>query len=198
MDYAILAAPDPELLSAAARLHLAALSDRSFITLFGERFLKEIYRGLIERRIGFLVIARDTAGLAGFVLACTESARLMSVVTGSPLMFARLMAARVIRHPRSFRKVLETAFYGRRERSVLTAELLVIAVEPRYRSTGVGRALLGELRAELRSRGVAGYKVTVHAEMIAANRFYVENGLRLAGSFRLYGVRWNLYADELE
>jgi len=55
----------------------------------------------------------------------------------------------------------------------------------------------GELRNELRARGIDAYKVTVHEEMSDANRFYAENGLRLAGGFRLYGVRWNVYVDQL-
>lgn len=197
MEYAILESPDPEVLREAARLHIGSLSERSFITAFGEPFLVQLYTGLVERRIGFLVVARDDGGLAGFVLACLDSGRLMSLVAGSPLTFARIVAPTLLRRPWLVAKVVETAFYGRRERSDVAAELLVIAVEPAHRSAGVGRRLLSALRAELRSRGIMAYKVTVHDEMATANRFYVENGLRWSGSFRLYGVRWNLYLDDL-
>ena len=197
MEYAVVAAPDPELLRDAVFLHHEALSYRSFITAFGPRFLALLYRGLLRRGDGFLVVATEAGSLVGFILACTDSARLLSAVARSPLEVASVIVPALVRHPRLLTKLVQTLGYASRQSITVPAELLVIAVVPERRSSGIGRRLLAELRTELRARGIDAYKVTVHEEMAGANRFYAENGLRLAGGFRLYGVHWNLYVDQL-
>jgi len=197
VEYAVVTTPDPQLLRDAVSLHHDALSHRSFITAFGPRFLALLYRGLLRRGEGFLVVATDEGSLVGFILACTDSARLMSAVAESPLEVASIIVPALFRHPRLITKLLQTIRYGSHQGVSVPAELLVIAVVIERRSSGIGRRLLAELRTELRARDIGGYKVSVHEEMAGANRFYAENGLRLARRFRLYGVRWNLYLDQL-
>jgi len=198
MEYMIIRAADPRLLRQAAALHHDTLSDRSFITALGERFLLRLYEGLLERDLGFLVVARDGERLRGFILACTDSGRLLSVVARAPIAFAASIIPALVRRPWSVGRLVETALYGRRERSRVAAELLVIAVDAEVRSIGIGRRLLTELRRELAARGISTYRVTVHEAMADANRFYAANGLRLSTTFRLYGVRSNLYVDEFD
>ena len=197
VEYTVVAKPEPELLDDVASLHHGALSYRSFITDFGPRFLTVLYRGLLSRGDGFLLVATEDGSLVGFILACTDSTRLLSAVLGSPFEVASIILPALVRSPRRLTKLIQTLRYGSRRRVPIPAELLVIAVVPERRSTGVGRRLLTELRAEFRARGIDAYKVTVHEQMADANHFYSENGLHMAGQFRLYGVPWNLYVDRL-
>ena len=197
MDYRVVTVPGPQLLRDAVSLHHEALSHRSFITAFGPRFLTLLYLGLLRRGDGFLVVATEREQLVGFILASTDSSRLMSAVARSPLRLATTILPVLVRHPPLVAKLVQTLAYGRRRRDAVPAELLVIAVAPERRSSGIGRRLVAQLRSELRGRGIDAYRVTVHADMAGANHFYAENGLRLSGDFRLYGVSWNVYVDHL-
>ena len=198
MQYSILREPDRELLRQAVRLHHEALSYRSFITSFGEEFLLRVYEGILEMGLGFLVIAKEGPTLAGFILACTDSARLMSVVARRPLRFAPIMVARFLRRPDTLPKLLQTLLYSKREGSDVAAELVVIAVSAQLRSAGIGKRMLCALDGEFLVRGIDTYKVTVHEEMAASNRFYVQNGMTLDRTFEMYGVTWNLYVQRIE
>lgn len=197
MDYAVVVAPEPELLHDVVWLHHTALSYRSFITAFGPRFLTVLYRELLRRDNGFLVVATEDGALVGFILACPDSTRLLSAVVRSPFQVGSIIVPALLRSPRLLTKLIETLRYGGRLRVPIRSELLVIAVVPGRRSAGIGRQLLTTLRAELRTRGIDAYKVTVHEQMADANRFYADNGLAMVDGFRLYGVRWNLYVDRL-
>lgn len=198
MDYAVVVAPEPELLHDVVSLHHAALSYRSFITAFGPRFLTVLYRGLLRRGDGFLVVATEDGALIGFILACTDSTRLLSTVARSPFEVVSIIVPAVLRDPRLLTRLVETLRYGKRLHAPVPAELLVIAVVPGRRSSGIGRQLLATFRAELRRRGIDAYTVTVHEQMAEANRFYAANGLVMVEGFRLYGVRWNRYVDRVK
>lgn len=196
MEYEVIGSPEPRLLRQLVSLHIEALGDGSTLTRFGEQVLATIYRALAGSGIGFLVLAREDARVAGFVFACTDRDRLLrTVVAREPAQLIASTIRAVLRDPRLVRKVFETALYERRVRLPARAELLVIAVARERRSRGIGARLLGVLREELARRGVSEYAVTVHSAMEDANRFYLENGLRLDRRFRMYGVEWNAYLD---
>lgn len=188
--------PDP-LVAQAVRLHIEALSYRSFLTSLGEGFLRRLYDGLLAGGDAFLVAATEADRLVGFILAVTDSRRLFSFVLRHPLRFGPSVARALLRRPWLLRKVLETLAYPRREGASVPAELVVIAVDADRRSSGIGRELLAGLHRELAARGVDAYKVTVHAAMRDSNRFYLTNGFTLDRTFELYGVPWNLYLRRL-
>ncbi len=184
---------DAALVREAAALHYEALSYRSFITTFGLPFLEQLYGALLDLRVGFLVVAEDQGRFAGFLLACEDSSRLMSVVPRQWYRFLPRMVGPIVRRPALLRNLVQTLSYARREASPVTAELVVIAVRPPFRSQGVGRVLLGELEREFARRGTTAYKVTVHDAMERSNGFYTANGFVLERYFQFYGVTWNLY-----
>ncbi|MBF0569443.1 MAG: hypothetical protein HQL18_01540, partial [Candidatus Omnitrophica bacterium] len=68
MDYRILKGFEKEICWTAAALHDDALSSGGFITSFGRNFLLEIYRVILEDRLGFMVCALDEGRLKGFVI----------------------------------------------------------------------------------------------------------------------------------
>jgi ribosomal protein S18 acetylase RimI-like enzyme len=193
----VLSEPEQANLSEIARLHHAALSYRSFITLFGIEFLERLYFTILERRLGFLIVAHEESRLIGFILASINSARLMSVVWRAPHRFVPLILRAVLRDRKLIRSALETLLYARKEQSDIKAELVVIAAAEGQRGRGVGSAMVRRMEEAFAQRGVSRYKVTVHREMTDANRFYERHGMRVARCFVMYGVEWNLYTKDI-
>ncbi len=68
------------------------------------------------------------------------------------------------------------------------AELLKISVLNKYRRSGIGKALLSHLIAELRRKGVVNLFLEVRSQNYTALKFYKNNG------FLLCGERKNYYA----
>lgn len=122
----------------------------------------------------------------------------MSVVLRAPHLFIPALVTALIRRPRLIAYALETLSYGVKTSGDVHAELIVIAVDPEVRSRGIGRRMLRGLQEELAARGIRRYKVTVHASMADAVRFYEQNGFTLESTFRLYGVAWDLYARAVD
>jgi ribosomal protein S18 acetylase RimI-like enzyme len=197
VEYSIVRAPERVFLQEAARLHHEALSYRSTITAFGEPFLIALYRGLLAEGLGFLIVAHEGERLCGFILGCSDSRRMMSVVPRRWRTFVPIMAPVLVRRPRLIARLAQTLFYSRKEQTDVVAELVVIAVADAMRSQGVGKQMLGVLEREFTRQGIGRYKVTVHDAMEAANRFYLQNGMQLASQFQMYGVQWNLYVRQI-
>jgi ribosomal protein S18 acetylase RimI-like enzyme len=178
----------------AARLHAAALAG-DFLPSLGIPFLTVFYRTAIEHGLGFGFMDFESEQPVGFVFASADTSVLFRRVVrraAFPLGWAALPA--VLRHPSLLLKVAETFLYPRREAAVAeTAELLVIAVDNRKRSQGIGQTLVDELNRAFVKMGVRSYKVTVLQANTGANRFYSRNGFELAGSFHLYQRGWNIY-----
>jgi ribosomal protein S18 acetylase RimI-like enzyme len=197
IEYRTITSFRSDLVDQAARLHSDALSYRSFITLFGEPFLRQLYQALLDDGRAFLVCAAEGETLVGFVLAAEDASGIMRAVLRRWSRFGRIMLPALARRPRLLGKVLQTFLYARKSGTSVPAELIIIAVDKGRRSAGVGARLVAELDREFRGRGVRAYKATVHREMAASNRFYLRNGLVLDRAFTMYGVVWNTYVKTL-
>ncbi|MBI5202351.1 MAG: GNAT family N-acetyltransferase [Elusimicrobia bacterium] len=182
----------------AASLHLRALGYSSFITLFGEEFLFELYRGLLDKGLAFLIVAEEGDRLQGFILGSADGSRLNDAIMSRPFRFGLLMLPAMLRRPGILLKALEIAFYGKKADPSLKAELVVIAVEDSTRSKGLGASLVKALEKKFAAGGVMRYKVTCHEDMTRANEFYRKNGFTMTGCFPLAGFMWNLYVKDVQ
>ncbi|MBI4347052.1 MAG: GNAT family N-acetyltransferase [Elusimicrobia bacterium] len=201
MTLRVVRSADGVLARRAAGLHLRALGYSSFITLFGEEFLFELYRSLLEDGLGFLLAAEEGDRLEGFILGSLEGSRLNQAIFRRPLRFGLLMLPTMLGRPSTIFHALQIALYGKRADRVgdpsAKAELVVIAVEESTRSKGLGARLVAELERVFRESGVSRYKVTCHEDMTRANAFYRKNGFELRGAFPLAGFVWNLYTKDV-
>lgn len=188
--------PDDELIAQAVAIHLASL-DQGLLPSLGGPFLRRVYARLLATRAAFLVVAQEGSRLRGFILGAPDASAVTRAVAGAPHRFAAVLVPAVLRRPSLIVRFVETIAYGLRSADAERAELLVIAIEEGWRGKGIGRRMVEGLEAELRSRGIARYGVTVYRDMEAANRFYLRNGFTLTRSFRLYGVSWNRYERAL-
>jgi ribosomal protein S18 acetylase RimI-like enzyme len=170
---------------AMARLHRESLPD-SFLPTLGDGFLRRLYRALsADPRAVTLVAERDSmvVGFAAGTRSVRGSYRRFLLRDGLGGFIAA--APRLVR-PSVLRRVLETARYPRRADRLPESELLAIAVEDAWRSTGVGRALADRVLDELARLGAPAVKVVVHAENQDAIRFYQRLGFRPAARIAIH------------
>lgn len=202
MKYKVLYDIDEYLLHQAANLHYEALSYRSFITLFGVKFLVELYKTVLIYQLGFFVFSfEDSDGnskITGFTLGCFDSSKLLRSLLRRVFVFIEIILPVLIRQPNLMGKIVETVFYGKKIKSIDSkSELVVIVVEEAWRSKEVGKSLVAEMEREFIANGIKQYKVTVHDEMKKSNAFYLKNQMFKVESFMMYGTRWNIYAKNL-
>ena len=197
MEYKVVYEYNKNLLRQAADLHYEDLSYRSFITSFGRNFLYQLYKGILLCRLGFFVFANSDSRVKGFVLGCTDSTKLMSVIFRRFWIFAKSIIPVILKNPALITKLFETIFYSRKEGVKIKAELLVIAVEAKSRSKSIGSILVEKLNNEFKKQGILEYKVTAHKEMNKSNNFYLKNGMGLLKTFNLYNIPWNIYLKNI-
>jgi GNAT superfamily N-acetyltransferase len=195
IDFIVLDKVDLDLLQEAVSLHIKHLSYRSFITLFGNKFLLELYKDILSERLGFFVFAMDEKKICGFVLGCVNSRQLLGIIKRKLIKYFAIILPILIINLSVIFKLFETLFYVKKENSRVQPELIVIVTDSNYRSAGIGSSLVSALNEEFRKRNIYEYKVTVHDEMKQSNNFYVKNGMTLSNSFIMYGVKWNLYTN---
>jgi GNAT superfamily N-acetyltransferase len=122
------------------------------------------------------LVAEDGRGVVGFATGVPSVGafyRRFGLRHGLP---AALAAAPSLVRPGVLARVLETARYPAAASSLPPSELLSIAVDPRCRQAGVGRALAEAVVEGLARRGAREVKVVVGADNDAANRFYARLG----------------------
>lgn len=198
MEYKIIYHDESDFLKQAARLHYESLSYRSFITSFGENFLYQLYKGILQIHIGFFVCAIQDNQLKGFILGCFDSSKLILVVVKRLYIFFPLIISRIIKNPALMIKLYETLRYTNKSDERIKSELLIIAVKENYRSRGIGTFLIKLLNDEFKKYEIVKYKVTVHKDMHRSNDFYIKTGMKFLKTFYLYNLQWNVYVKNIE
>ena len=189
---------DETIFRRAADLHYSTLSDRSFITLFGKNFLFRLYKAIVVDKLGFFIVATTENELIGFVLGCKDSSELLKIILKRLFSFLQLIVPCVLRNPTIIKRLLETLFYTQKEDINVKAELLIISIDDKFRSQGLGTLLVQRLNHEFLLQNINEYKVTVHKEMTGSNKFYLKNGMQVIKTFTLYNVLWNIYLNRIK
>ena len=78
-------------------------------------------------------------------------------------------------------------------KSLPTAELLSLAVQPKVSRRGIGSALFAQVQEEFRRRGVEWFKVLAADTQKSAIAFYASLGGKVVGSTELGGLRSYVY-----
>lgn len=182
----------------AVDIHVAALSE-DFLPTLGPRFLRTLYHSILALNIGLGFVAVHNDQVCGFVLATVDSESMFKKVlrsSGHRLACAAIGA--VIRQPLLLLRLVETFLYPSKDRRAHTdAELIVIAASQDYRGQGIGTRLVESLDHAFRQLDICNYKVTVHQDKEAANRFYRSLGFQFQYTFTLYQKPWNLYTKHI-
>jgi ribosomal protein S18 acetylase RimI-like enzyme len=172
-----------------ARMHADAMPD-AFLPTLGHGFLTRLYRALATDPTAVVLVAEGADGVVGFAAGVLSVGGFYRRFVRHHGTAAAVVAAPRLADPRVARRVLETVRYPARAAEgvgpVPDAELLSIAVDPAFRASGSGRALVDGVLRGLAERGADHIKVVVGASNEGANHFYERVGFRLAGRLSVH------------
>jgi len=186
-----------DLISEAAKLHVEHLSDHGFLTLFGSKFIMELYKDILKNKSGFFIFATYKKKVCGFVLGSVDSSMMFRIIMKKFPKYLKIIFPFIFRKPQIIPKLFETLFYVNKQHTRIKPELVVIITDSSHRSAGIGSHLVSLLNMEFLKRKVNQYKVTVHDVKERSNNFYLKNGFRFAATFPMYNLKWNMYIKQL-
>ncbi len=179
-----------------AKIHMQSLSD-DFLPSLGVDFLSAFYQGVIGRPKVFGFLDTQKGKISGFVVGTSNMELFFKDTISSNFisLFYHLLLA-LIKKPSIIKNVAETLFYTAKDRGPV-AELVIIAVDNRFRGKGIGKKLVLALEEEMKKRKIKGYKLTVTKRNKAANEFYKSIGFKQFSEFELYNKSWNIITKRI-
>ena len=176
-----------------ACIHADALPD-DFLPSFGAKFLEILHSQLLSSVKVTATGYFENDQLVGFIVGTTNTAQLFSeIFRAGFLRFLPFILKKAITSPTTFKKLLETIFYGQKKSTVASGELIIIAIKSSCRRKGIGRKLFKRLITDFRIQGVHLFQVSTLVNNQSANQFYKRLGGKFNHSFSMYDQRWNLY-----
>lgn len=167
-----------------ANIHKTEISG-GFLSSLSHTFLKRFYLALIESPVSFCVVAKENNRVVGFV-AGTVNVN----VFYKYFLFHYFFQSFFILLPKifsSFKKILETLFYPKKEKSLPHAELLTIAIAREFQGRGIGALILAPFVLEMKKRNVSIFKVVVGEELKSAITFYEKNNFTFVKNISIHG-----------
>ncbi|MGH9019021.1 MAG: GNAT family N-acetyltransferase [Acidimicrobiales bacterium] len=173
----------------AAHLHADAIAE-GFLAALGPRFLTRLYRRIVLSDDAFLLVAESGGRRVGFIAGALDLGALYrrflvrdgigaTLTSLGPLLRSWRLALETLRHGTG-------AGAGAGADSTEAAELLSVAVDPRWRGRHVGSRLVEAFLEELDGRGVGRAQVVVGADNAAAVGLYRAHGFGGDRSFELH------------
>ena len=144
----------------------------------GREFLRSFYSCLLRDRRGLLFVSDHDGRLAGFVAGFFDPARLYRVIAPQRLRAFVAASGCLVGHPIQLRRFLSDLRRARRfdyppdEYSETACELVTIAIQPRLRRRGYGRACIQALFDTAACNGAAQVRVHISSNDAPMAAFY--------------------------
>jgi len=167
-----------------ARLHSAAIST-GFLPTLGIRFMRRLYRALVEYPEAVVLVAEDAHGPIGFVAGVTNTTDFYRYFLRRHGIAASVAAFARVVHPRALKRAIETLGYDSPGVDA-RAELLSMAVISQARGRGIGQQLGSALLTRLRERNAGAVRVVVGMGNESAVRLYRQLGFRNAAIIEIH------------
>jgi ribosomal protein S18 acetylase RimI-like enzyme len=171
----------------------------AFLSTLGDRFLRRLYRALVDDRDAVVVVAENGQGIVGFATGVASVPDFYRRFFRRHGAMAALAAAPHLLRPATIRRALETAGYPQSVGSLPNAEFLSMAVAPGVRARGIGTMLAGGIRRGLAERGVSEFKVVVGVPNEAPNRLFARLGYECRTQITVHdGVPSNVWVKQTQ
>jgi len=183
-----------------AQLHHAAMGTSLWATL-GMRFLRAVYKALINDPDFLGFVYEDNGHIGGFIAGSQDTDAMLSRTfkrSGVVLGLASLPASL---GPSTLRKLMQTARYTDTSGGAHMPESLFCSFEPELRGRRISGHINKVLFDELLARGHTTVKITTEVDNKGANRQLTSWGFVDAARFDFYGksmVRYELNLEHSE
>jgi hypothetical protein len=186
--------------SRVAHLHHQAMG-KSLWAQLGQRFLREIYRGMLETPSFLGFVYEENGQIEGFIAGSEDTSTMMMQVFRAR--FHRLSIAGLLglRNPAVLKHILETPLYFRSSNGpssdAIPAESLFCSFTPKLRGKRVSGHINKVLFDTLLYKGHSEVKITTETDNEGANRQLQSWGFTSKGTFQFYGKEMVLYVLDL-
>ena len=183
-----------------AQLHKAAMGNSLWATL-GERFLRNIYHGMLKSPLFLGFVYEQNGTIEGFIAGSEDLPVMMKYVaisSGHRLFICALLG---ITNRDTIKKLLKTAQYFRASTEALgqdiKAESMFCSFTPQTRGKKISGHINKVLFETLLARGHTYIKITTETDNIGANRQLKSWGFQNQGHFHFYGKEMVCYTLDL-
>ncbi|MCK4658996.1 MAG: GNAT family N-acetyltransferase [Phycisphaerae bacterium] len=190
-------------LSVLADIHAAGMP-RDFLVRLGRTFqTKVLFPTMLAASGTCLYVAQEGGKVRGFLVTRLGFGGVISeVLAHHPVWMLVSCVAAALRHPSLLRDAVSVLAQVRKRGAEpevpASAELFLMAVDPRARRRGVGRALVEHSVTQLRAGGITTYRVLPHADNKSAKRFYEDTGFTETGIYHFAGQPWRRLEMEIK
>ena len=154
-----------------------------FLSFLGSRFLRELYRAVIDDGEGIAFVALSSGKVIGFVAGSGSAGFYRRAAKRRWWRFALASSGALLRRPSIARRLLR-ALYAPPKTSSEGALLMSLAVDPRLHRTGAGKALVVAFVEAAAKRGANAIVLTTdRAGNDAVNAFYLGQGFIVAHEY---------------
>ena len=183
-----------------AHLHKAAMGNSLWGTL-GERFLRNIYRGMLSSPLFLGFVYEQNGQIEGFIAGSEDLPAMMKSVALSSGHRLLISAVLGITNKDTLTKLLRTAQYFRASTEELgqdiKAESMFCSFTPQTRGKKISGHINKVLFETLLARGHQHIKITTETDNVGANRQLKSWGFQDQGHFHFYGKEMICYTLNL-
>lgn len=173
-----------------------------FLSFLGPKFLKELYRAIVEDSGGVAFIAENNEGMLGFVAGSINIRELYrNMIRKHLFRFAWASMGAFLRKPTIFfRLVRALRMPSQKEAIPNCSTLMSIAVLPEAQGNGIGKRLVYTFIDEIRNKkGECVVLTTDRDNNEAVNQFYIKLGFSILRTYATPEGRWiNEYIISLD
>lgn len=178
---------DKALFGELAEIHRNEIHE-GFLSTLGATFLAGLYESLAVSDDSFLIVARQSGGVVGFIVGAMDTGSVYKQVMKRSGVRSFLTLLPKLFSIKRLKRIAETLLYPNKKKDddLPEPEILNFCVRSEAQGTGVGSALFGALCDEFRKRGVSEIRIVTGETQKSAQVFYERRGARLAAQFELH------------
>ncbi len=157
-------------------------------------------RGIISSRYGISYVYQNDFQIVGFICAAENTKKLFKdIIINKGLLLTYTVLYNGFWEINRVIELIRAFFYFKKTKlSVTEAEMLFIAIEPRYRGREISKALVYAVLGDLKVRNITAVKVATIKENAIANRLLINIGFSLLYTFKFCNRTMNLYSYRWE
>ena len=183
------------------QLHYQAMGNSLWAQL-GQRFLRQVYKGMLESPSFMGFVYEEEGMVEGFVAGSQDTSAMMKQVFRDKAHRLGITGIMGLRNPHVIKHLLETPFYFRSSKAPnsehIPAESLFCSFTRKLRGKRVAGHINKVLFDTLLHKGHSEVKVTTETDNEGANRQLQSWGFENKATFRFYGKDMVLYVLNLE